>query len=399
MTREEILNMNDKGIIENLLNILEILLATKDSNYDIDFFELANIKEEELYQIVCNFYGKQASKEELLNYLFQEFKYDFLNRLIEEEFVRETNPLKQDYLLANLEKIRDEVLAFITNKDLINSIVTEEEKKEYSTMSREDINNIVKDFLSHIDNSKFLLKEYNRLIKNNKLIFLNNEEDLNIVSRLHNIPREELSYTTSYQSNEVITIVNNNSLNNVVDIIHEFIHYLNLHNKKLLPVTLLEFLPITYEYLAVDYLREQQKDEFEIRQIISDRKLNTLVTGLTALDFLDLLLLYKENGYIDKDLVYNFFKEEYDPSMDKTLSEFINTKIDNLIQELHLEKANIYKDISYVLGDILALKYYEFAKENTDNLEKVNELTTTINNYTEEEVFNLVEKEKVLIND
>ena len=39
MTREEILNMNDKGIIENLLNILEILLATKDSNYDIDFFE------------------------------------------------------------------------------------------------------------------------------------------------------------------------------------------------------------------------------------------------------------------------------------------------------------------------------------------------------------------------
>ena len=46
MTREEILNMNDKGIIENLLNILEILLATNDSDCDMDFFELANIKEE-----------------------------------------------------------------------------------------------------------------------------------------------------------------------------------------------------------------------------------------------------------------------------------------------------------------------------------------------------------------
>jgi len=401
MTRDEILacysEEEREKIINTYLDTIEILLSNNYYN-GVDFFKLVNLDEKELYQSLCNLYGKRANKEELLNYIFQEFKYDLLKRLIKEE-LDDNNQLKQPFLIDNLDSIRDLILEHLTNNNITSKIVPEEEIRSLKKISNNKIETYIVGFLSTIDNSLFLLDTYNRLLLDNKIVFLNEEKDLDEVAKQHNIDREELLFNTSYQANEIITIVNKNDISNVIDVVHELIHYINLHNKDKLPILLLEFLPITFEYLASDYLLDQGVDEEEIRQMMSTRYLNTLVSGIISIDFIDILSLYIDNKDINKELIYEHFKNEYDESLGVSYDEYVNNKIDSFIKDFLLEKASIYKDLSYVVGDLLAYDCLDYYKESFTNQKEINNLVSTITNYNEYDIFNLLYKEKVKVND
>ena len=402
MTKDEILAFFEEEEREHILNsyldLIEILISNNHYN-GVDFFKLANLDENELYQSISNLYGKKANKEELLNYIFQEFKYDLLKRLIKEE-VADNNKLKQTFLIDNLDNIRALILDHLTSNNITNHIVSEEEIRDLQKISRSEIEAYIIGFLSTIDNSLFLLDTYNRLVLENKIVFLDDEKDLEEVAKQHNVDKNELAFNTSYQLNELITIINKNDISNVIDVVHELIHYINLHNaNNKMPVLLLEFLPITYEYLATEYLREQKVDEEEIRQMMSSRYLNTLVSGVISIDFIDMLSIYIKNNDINKELIYDYFKDEYDKSLGITYDEYIDTKIDSFIKDLLLEKASIYKDLSYVVGDLLAFDCLDYFKESYSNQKEINNLVKNIAKNNEYDIFNLLYGEKVKIND
>lgn len=403
MTREEILNKyneeDQEKIINQFVSILEVLFATKKYG-ELNFLDESKLSLNDLYQTIVNVYGKRANKEELYNYLYEEFKYDFLNKLIKEELECD-NSLLDPFIINNVDSLREIILDYLTNSNIMDKIIPEEETVEYKELSNIVIYNNIIGFLSSTDNTLRLLDYYNRLKLDNKIVYMNEEKDLDEIAKDNNLNRDELNYNTSLQLNEIITIINKNNISNCIDEIHEYIHYLNLHDKERLPIVLLEYLPILYEYLAIDYYKNIGVNDKEIKQMISDRSLNSLVAGVSSLDYLDLLHLYKNNKMISKDLVNEYFKSEYDPSLNISYDDYINNKIDGIINDLYFEKGNVYKDISYVMGDILALKSIPFFKENYTNKKTINNLTTSINDYSEEDIFELlnISKNKVLSHD
>lgn len=399
MTREEILNNykeeEREKIINQYVDLLEVLLAVNHYG-ELDFLKESKISINDIYQSIANVYGKRANKKELFKYIYEEFKYDFLNRLIKEELKEDS--LLDPFIINNLDFIRNTILEYLTKSNIMDKIIPEEETVKYKKLSDIEIYNNIIGFLSTVDNKLRLLDLYNRLKLDNKIIYIEKEEDLDKIAEENNIDREELGFNTSLQLNKYITIIKQNNISNCIDEIHEFIHYLNLHNKERLPITLIEYLPILYEYLAIDYYKKMKINEDELKQMISDRSLNTLVSGVSSLDYLDLLSLYKDNNSLNKELVEDYFKSEYDSNLDISYDEYINNKIDNIINDLYFEKGSIYKDISYILGDILALKSLSFYNENYTNKRTINDLVTNINNYSEEEILKLlnISKEKVL---
>ena len=133
--------------------------------------------------------------------------------------------------------------------------------------------------------------------------------------------------------------------------------------------------------------------------MMSSRYLNTLVSGVISIDFIDMLSIYIKNNDINKELIYDYFKDEYDKSLGITYDEYIDTKIDSFIKDLLLEKASIYKDLSYVVGDLLAFDCLDYFKESYSNQKEINNLVKNIDKNNEYDIFNLLYGEKVKIND
>ena len=284
--------------------------------------------------------------------------YDELNKYLNELFIYLSD--KYDIFVDNLSRltvINDELRNFLNLYDLSF------EKKE-NNLTDEDVYLLAREIIESI-NPKYL-DDFDNLIKNGELDFGYNEE-----------------YDGSYfkHINDDINIINikrEYSYEEVISLIHEYIHYINLKNISTKNSHLLtEFLAIYFEIYAMDYLIDKgiNKDDiyYKRRLLFIKGKTNRFYNIESP------LLVYKFFGEINDEnykLLYDNImqipKENYDRECSKILiylkqqekkynnENFTNDRnIESLQEKLGYDLAY---DLRYILGTIFTFYTRKYSK-------------------------------------
>lgn len=257
------------------------------------------------------------------------------------------------FLIKNIDKIarlNSKYLSFIEKYDLNSSI-------KDNKLTYEDVYLIAREIIASIDKS--YLNDYDNLIKSGQLDFGYEEEydDSEFVHE-HNLIniRREFNY------------------NDVISLVHEFIHFTNGKAKKSQNRYLLtEFLSIYFEIYALDYLMEQGIPENEVG--IYDRLKWTRGSSITLSRYEIIFLAYEKFGNINEE-TYTYLnkyylamsKEEFDREC-QYLLDYIIKKEDEYKTNITFEKEFIYDFCSpffdnyrYFLGTLLAFYSRKYSK-------------------------------------
>lgn len=277
--------------------------------------------------------------------------YEKLNNYLNEIFMILSD---YDYFLleniAEIARLNARYLSFIEKYDL--SGVTKENKLTYN-----DVYLITRDIIESID--KYYLKDYDNLIKSGQLDFgYENEYNDSEFVHKHNLIniRREFNY------------------NDVISLVHEFIHFTNGKAKKSQNRYLLtEFLSIYFEIYALDYLMEQGISSEEIG--IYDRLKWTRGSSITLSRYEIIFLAYEKFGNINEE-TYTYLnkyylamsKEEFDREC-QGLLDYIIKKEDEYKRNITCGKEFIYDFCSpffdnykYFLGTLLAFYARKYCK-------------------------------------
>ena len=262
--------------IDELYSAYGILLAKKIVKDDKGI--LSGISDEEIYESIniCyqNCYGRsldiKKNKKKLYEYAKEMSRYRLLSENIKIMLMRicdyddETVDL---FMLKNLMSIYENIYAQVWK--YVDNFISFEECG-LSKLTKEETINIVRNILKSVDPSLEWLNLYNNIL-NKKIIYLN---------ELNGDEKKELydslaDYNNNYYENAcvkkkdddtIILLTYNGDTLDVVNTIHEFIHYINEHKHKgIIEVNVLtEFPSIFYEYYALEYLRKMGYSEMEI---------------------------------------------------------------------------------------------------------------------------------------
>lgn len=305
----------------------------------------------------------------------EKIDYEKLNRYLNDVFL--TLSKYDSFFIDNIlriARINDEFLSFIDKFDL-----TEETKE--TKLTYDDVFVITRRIIASIDSS--YLNDYDSLISTGKLDFGYDKEykDSCFVGKekLININRE-------FNFNDILTLV------------HEFIHYTNGKEKLGKNRYLLtEFFSIYFELNTLEYLLEQGVPKDQIGTY--DRLRSTLKHAETLYRYEILFLAYEKFGHIDertaedlKGNLVNISKEEFEKDC-RTFLDYVDRKETKYNKELPLGEefnkddliyeicAPFYNNYRYILGTILAYYARENCKQeeivylnnhiNDDNIDKL----------------------------
>ena len=226
------------------------------------------------------------------------------------------------------------------------------ESKYKILLTDREMIDLARDIINSIDSK--LLSKFDKLVDNEKLVFERNYP----ISEGYGITNYNIEKSTG-KCYPDIYIDLDFSYFDVMAIIHEFMHYLSLHNKKMSDKygILSEITPIYFEEYAWDVLMKKgiKNDKLNLnRRIINTNKLS--------------------HEFLKSELVYLKLIEELGKKLEvseKTYNKY--KKNMKLVEKRYLKRNDELDYYSYITGTILA--YY--AKENCskkDMLEFTNNL-------------------------
>ncbi len=165
---------------------------------------------------------------------------------------------KHPIFLNNLGFVNEIVQDFyLLSRSLPDTLNNEEEKE---MLGNEEIILHSREIISSIDED--LLKEFDELVTNHKIVFF--EKDTKVKTGVFPINNDRF-----------IAINKKGGYNDVVDLIHEYMHYYN-YSKNDLYFIITEFFSIYFEMYAIDYLNEEKKvskNELNFKdRILNDKK-------------------------------------------------------------------------------------------------------------------------------
>lgn len=281
----------------------------------------------------------------------EKIDYDKLNSYLNEIFL-----ILNDYdrfLIDNILRIarlNNEYITTIGRYRFLNNTIQ-------NKLTFEDVYLLARKIIESINPT--YLSDYDELIKTGKLDF-----------RYEN----ECDESEFVHKNNLINIRREFNYNDVVTLVHEFIHYTNGKNEKSQNRYLLtEFLSIYFETYAIDYLMEQGVPENEID--IFYRLRTTIKTSISLSKYEIIFLAYEKFGNINEETFK--YLNKYFLSIEqqvfeiecRDLLEYINQKEEEYKSKLNNEKEFIFEfcspffyDYKYFLGTILA--YY--ARKNCE---------------------------------
>ena len=386
--------------IDELYNAYGILLAKKIVKDDKGI--LSGISDEEIYESIniCyqNCYGRsldiKKNKKKLYEYAKEMSRYRLLSENIKIMLMRicdyddETVDL---FMLKNLMSIYENIYAQVWK--YVDNFISFEECG-LSKLTKEETINIVRNILKSVDPSLEWLNLYNNIL-NKKIIYLN---------ELNGDEKKELydslaDYNNNYYENAcvkrkdddaIILLTYNGDTLDVVNTIHEFIHYINEHKHKgIIEVNVLtEFPSIFYEYYALEYLRKMGYSEMEIKNLEDTRVydlwhciMNTYILGYY-------IKIFKENYEITEDLDIKYYLLMFSDTEELTFDDIKKSvhKECDYCTELMMSNPSLLRRVtSYVVGSYLTLN--SINRVDSDMLDIMKEYTENIDDYNPYDIF------------
>lgn len=292
--------------------------------------------------------------------------YQELNSYLNECFIylNKTNPIFIKYL--NIFFHINNNLYNNANKKIIKYYRTEENNLTY-----EEVLSLSRQIIKEIDEN--YLEKFDNLLSSGELHFEYDESNTS-----------EFQYDKS-KNIKTIDIYRKFNYDDVIVLIHEFVHYTNsFAEMTYMRDFLTEFISIYFEEYARNYLIENISDD-NIKKSINERIINTLIINDNLYSYITLLLGYEYLGDLNKNTKNDLRKimkienNVFEQECMKLLNKF-RTKVELTLKDFCLN----YK---YVFGTLLT--YY--ALENVE-VKKMVKLNNDINSYE----YSLMNLEEVL---
>lgn len=303
---------------------------------------------------------------------------DYLNEICKYLEVQDSFLLENIHILAGL---NDKMLMVLNNYNFDNKVIT-------NKLTFEDVFNLAREIIEQIDVS--YLDSFDSLIKTGELDFsYENKYYGSHYQYFYNDNKEVLG--------KLININREFSYDDVLTLVHEFIHYTNGDRITNNRYYLTEFLSIYFEFFAIDYLLEKGIDKEEMDYLFRFKFTKKSCKLLNRYELI--LLAYSKFGKID-DNSYVFLKQFFlDISKEtfenecKDFCELLIKAEKNTEEEIKknpkcfgeiISKEFITSNYRYIMGTALAI----YARKYVDFKDMVY-LNNHINDFNDKDVFDI----------
>lgn len=376
---------------EGKINFSNDIESTRNSFYSLIavlYYNEIN-QPQELVEFI--FSPTETEKEIIFSWFKDKKRFDLLNELLKDQYKilikTDDEETEHDPFLKNYMKEMNKILSssYMNNMDILTD---EDEKIKLPKLNQSELEQLCIEFLSYIDPSLKWLEEYNKLKKEDRIVFTSGP---NINWECHGFPIKSLIYAPL-----------ENTIRDFVSLIHEFSHIISLSSlegiKKYLPVATKEFPAIFFEMCAIEFLKEKGYSQ-EVIDILY-KKRNTIVKENMedVTPILDYLYQTQTEGPIcyesemknistlTKCLKTNAEDEE---GKSKLYDVIIKNRVDKANISLLFSPHCIIGEYPYVMGKYLANKAFEKKDEDPTIIPTAIEITENLANET---VISIIEK-------
>ena len=357
----------------------------------------------------------------LYKWLRDNSRYDLLDELILNVYNRLINiEEKEDIIIDNtdlfmannikvIKKIINDFLVYLINQDYSDNY------NNISYINKEDIIKIVKDILYNIDASDKWLNIYEELLKNDKIIYLNELSDKDkqaLLLKFGVTSFKDIDNSCVFlRNNEAYILLNyKNTLADIPATIHEITHFVSriINNTKTEIPVLREFSAIFFELYALNYLKNNGFNKEEVDGIYYDRvrdSYNMIESTLNILNYLEIIIC---KGKIDKSDCYKLSKDILDGIKNKhssiELDEIVSDKYDlfkyqinsdnccdKCIQDLVINPYILFGYYPYIIGHYLAILGINEYYNDSDILTIIKDINEALPNINPYNVFKILE--------
>ncbi len=381
-----------KGDDASLTSLLRIILINKYLDADDNTLgikkEEISLYLESIYSLIAIDYYEtpeemiksimdlnKDEKKKLRNYLNSKYRLNLLNELLKEQIdylhQASTHKNQENFMVENIDELLEH-----TSQELLSISFERKKEVEMPSLSEQELDYLIKEFLIKIDPSLNWLKEYEKLKRTKRIK-----------------PGKEWNCAPDKGK----WVINTNLTHTIEDFrcfIHEFMHYITVKNQKKdnNPIALKEFPSIYFETLGLNFLREKGYPEESTEYMLDERNEWTEENVFNLYLILGLLSTYLKDGSVNRKnetdrriIIPNEVRAKipeelrffYDIS-----DEEMNHSFDIAVAFLLVYPESIYEEQPYITGTYLADKAVEITKKDpmfiydmlsiTDNLEFTN---------------------------
>ena len=390
-------------------------LFFKKNYKDDELLKKYELNEEEAYKYLYEFFrshlginldiDEEDTKELLYNYANNIFRYKLLNDNIEctlEDFNKcETSDYIKDNFDLILNILEDEFDNIATFRD--------DEERNLAPLSSSDLDKYFKEFLSIIDISGEFNKIYEHL-KEKDVLYLDNYSREQ-KERLYSVLgiQKDIDYFDNFfnriNDKGIVVLNRKGNIDDMRNLAHEFSHYITFYYNKneLLSNTMIEFPPMFYENLAMEFLKTKGYTDKEIEDSNHNRNIYIYDRSSKIANINHYIKMYKEHGNVTHDIDIEYrtgqilrFKEKvgnekflnlinqskYEISPDAFASEFC----DYANECLSVNSDILTNAYPYLIGHYLANKYMNEYRENPDILDEMKYITINYPNISYDKI-------------
>ncbi len=374
----------------NMKEVYSELLLNKKYNLK-EYLKEFNI--DKLYERARELYKhkngtEDISNEELEKWLHDKCSYDVLSDLLWVMLIN-LKDSEDKFMFYNFPVMIDLMHDFLESCKIDNQY----DMKDLTKLTDEQIDKYICEILKKIDPTSEWLKIYEIAKKDGKIIYLNKLDDKQLEELKHKLNKLPIGNSCIILKDDTcyLTLTYSNTLQDVINTIHELIHYIIETNKVEVPKMLSEFFSIFYELYTIYYLKQQ---DFNINELFTIyQKIRILDLSLISLTF-DPLYHYLTNLIKNRKISINDDLKYYEKALNslekinKLLGKYKNVqpidlaymRCDKYIQFLLDDE--FYKIYPYIIGSYLAFEALKkFNDEMLNNIRSFISTSTIIDPY------------------
>ncbi len=348
-----------------LFELYALLLAREFLDEEHWPESLSKLSEDVIYKYINEYYctinGEYLDigndKETLFNFEKEQSRYEMLCDNIKKvlanicDYDGSTVDL---FVLRNLIPIYDSVYNSIS--EYVDKFSCHE--SELSKLSKEEVIEIVKEILTEVDPSLEWVELYNDILDSN-VVYVNelNQEKKDLLCGLLGVDVSSINSHIRSEAGDFLLLNYNGNTSDVVNTIHEFIHYVNRRNCKKRIDIFCEFPSIFYEFYALNYLRRKSYSNDEIENIKLDRVLDLHYCILESFLMIHYVKMFIENYDINHELDISYFPllfpgEEYPYD---EMGTYVKDFCDECTMDFVKKEYDLKSVTSYIVGSYLTL--------------------------------------------
>lgn len=324
----------------------------------------------------------EAEEEKLIKKLYAKNTFELLNHLLEEQYelivhTQEENGEYDSFLKNNMEE-----MLLISQLDCMQEQTLSYDEEDLPKLNKEDLEELVREFLRKIDPSLKWLNIYNEALKENRIIY-------------GTIPNNNNGWSCiPYNGRRCIVAPLSGNIRDFRRMIHELVHYistLDLPLDKITPPALDEYPSIVFETIAIEYLKIKGYDEKTIQILLQERISRTQDNISDIVPTLELLTEFINEGPITLESEKKKARELQTFLSDNKIQEPVDEekildKIDCEIIYMLTEPLTLLEEYPYVLGRYLSIKTVEKILENPTLILRIIEITENLYSETPQTV-------------